>query len=617
MRLPLNWLADYLELPGSPRQIADSFTTIGLMLDKPIEGKVLELEQRLNRADLLSILGCARDLAAFEGLKLQEPKIPLPNLKKLKPEDKIAIKVTTPVVRRFNTRIFKGLKVGPSPKWLRDRLEAYGLDSKNNIVDITNFVMIEYGQPMHAQDLDKLPAQELALRESRAGEKITTLLGTQVELESGMFMISSGHKPCVIGGIVGGLDTGVTKGTTDIILDAGNYDQRHIRTNSRKLKIINESVLRYDKFLDPRLIDPAINRATALILELAGGTVYENEDYYPTPTLAQQMTLTYARLETISGLNIPSNAVKSRLKALGYTIVGENTNGLELEIPYWRTDLEVEDDLISDVLRIGNYNAITTTPLTTPVPTEITPPLYQFEEQLRDLLASLGAQEHITSPLVTADNQPARIKLENALSSEQNALRLTGTETLIPILNTYHKHGINDAVIFEIAKSFQYDNKKPLEIRELTLTSSLDVRPLLTALLSRLGINYHLTPHQKGATILTGKTTLGHLTLNSFTLDTEALLTHQQSYQGITTEFSPKTSLDLSLVLPTEVTFSQVEQIIRKTSPSLLSIKVIEHYTKKNSLLIRLTWTKLKDADKTRVSLIQALKAINVVSRSG
>lgn len=621
MRIPLNWLSDYLKLNKSPQEIADSFTSLGLMQEKPIEKKVLELEHRMDRSDWLSIIGCARDLAAFENTKLIEPTVPdHPHLVNPNP---VKISVSTDTVRRFKTVVIKGVAVKPSPKWLVERLEAYGIESKNNIVDITNYVMLEYGQPMHAQDLAKLPANELTLRDSRpvdhngVGESITTLLGTEVKLPQGTFIISSGPTICVIGGIVGGATTGVSASTQDIILDAGNYDQSVIRKTSRRLKIINETVSRYDKYLDPRLIDVALPRAIDLILELAGGKVYANGDYYPTPQLPNEMTLTYKRLAQISGMEISPKDVKTRLNNLGYQLLTQDDSSLTLEIPHWRTDVEVEDDLVADILRIGDYNKIPLSPLTTSIPKEITPPLYKFEQKLRELMLSLGAHEQITSPLIKSTKNDQQVKLANSLSANEDALRTTLTQTLSPLLNNYRKHGLEDKLIFEIAKSFESQAHKYQEIRELAAVTLTDPRPYLTSLLSLLSISYTLIPENRELIkIQANGKTLGTLTPHSFTLLTNRLLEEYQPYHNVTTTIPTNTSIDLSLTLPPNTYFANLEKVIRSTNNTLQSIKVLENNQGKNSLLIRLSWDQLDNPDQTRLSLVKALEKIGVKSRS-
>jgi phenylalanyl-tRNA synthetase beta chain len=178
MRLPLIWLKDYVSLRKSPKEIAESFTALGLMLDKPIQKDVLDLEHRMDRSDWLSVTGCARDLAAMEGQAFKFPELNKSAGKQPDREQTIEIKVECPeLVRRFNTRVFRGIKVKKSPSWLSERLELYGIPSINNVVDITNFVMVELGQPMHAQDISKMEKPEIVIRRAKKGEEITTLLG--------------------------------------------------------------------------------------------------------------------------------------------------------------------------------------------------------------------------------------------------------------------------------------------------------------------------------------------------------------------------------------------------------------------------------------------------------
>src|SRR3989339_1300655 len=210
MKIPLIWLKDYIETTKSGREIATRFTQLGLMLDKPIENDVLDLEQRLNRSDLLSMIGCARDLAAFEGIPLKLPKISTKPGKNIDPKDKITIDVKVNAVKRFRTRIIKGIKVKPSPSWLADGLKLYGMEPINNIVDITNFVMIEFAQTMHTQDISKLRGKDITIRWAKTGEKIITLLGTEAVLDKNDFVLTSGGEITVIGGVVGGKNTGVT-----------------------------------------------------------------------------------------------------------------------------------------------------------------------------------------------------------------------------------------------------------------------------------------------------------------------------------------------------------------------------------------------------------------------
>ena len=226
----MEWLREYVKPNKTYKEIAADFTQLGLMLDKYDSDKnVLDLEHRMDRSDWLSITGCARDLAAYENIAFTFPTLYSKKGRAPDTSTRVEIKVECPdLVNRFNTRIFKKIRVGESPDWLKGRLEAYGIPSINNVVDITNYVMVELGQPMHAQDLAKFSKREIVIRRALDKEKITTLHGDTIELDTDTFVLAKDGKPAVIGGIVGGADTGVDENTTEIILDAGNYDQVNI-----------------------------------------------------------------------------------------------------------------------------------------------------------------------------------------------------------------------------------------------------------------------------------------------------------------------------------------------------------------------------------------------------
>lgn len=623
MKIPVKWLQDYVKTDKSPKEIAASFTQLGLMLDKPLgDGKVLDLEHRMDRSDWLSIIGCARDYAAFENLPLSLPKAYGKAGKKPDTGDIIPINVEcTDFVRRFNTRVFRGVKVAASPAWLIERLEAYGLPSINNVVDITNFVMVEYGQPLHAQDLSKLPAPELTWRRAKKNEKITTLLGTELKLDETVAIISSGDKPVVVGGIVGGIETGVRESTTDFILDAGTYDQRSVRHASRQLKIANETVLRCDKFLDPRLTEHALARATGLILELAGGTYYDNVDWYPHAAESKSLTVRESRLRLLSGMDLTLGMAQKILTRLGYVVTEQSDDTLTLEIPYFRTDVEVEDDIVADILRIGNYTNIPTLPLTSPVPVDITPVIYTFEDRMRDILAAAGCHEHITGSLVPSDNNKDRIVLQNALTSEQSALRVSIEETLDHVLAVYHKHGLSEVAIFEIGKVYWHIGKGVAytdykEERRLTVVSrDQGMLPyLLATILKELGVAYRLQSENGAAAIISGETRLGYVLPGSFTLFTENLMPIVKPYASVTSEYAHPQSLDLSYSLSHDVTFGEIHQAILTASPNISNIQVLEKTD--TSLLIRVMWA---DADvaKEKSAINQALMALDLVSRSG
>ncbi len=630
MKVPLNWLKDYLEIDKSAQEIAAAFTSLGLMLDKPIENNVLDLEHRMDRSDWLSIIGCARDLAAFEQLELKLPPLhSQPGLPATK-DSLVKIKVETPLVRRFNTRVFKNIKVKPSPAWLKERLEAYGIPSINNIVDITNFVMVEYGQPMHAQDLAKFEKREIVIRQAKAGEKITTLLEETVTLNPQAFVLSQNGEAIVIGGIVGGLKTGVTSETTEIILDAGNYDQRAIRKISRQLKIQNETVSRYDKFLHPKLTETALERATYLILKLAGGEYYQNIDYYPSPTLSKTETFHFSRLKQISGLDIPRTTVKRILVSLGYQINSESKNQLQVEIPYFRTDVQVEDDLVADILRINGYHQIPTTFLTGTPPTEITSPIYNFSQKLKHLLVAMGLHEHITESLVEKNGQKGQVVLANSLTSEKSALRQTVLETLVQVSVAYQKQGLNDQGIFEIGFGYRQLTEKPQtlndfqEIRTLALMianptispqqTSIQLRSYLARIFLHLGLepNYQKISGDKFEIKLRDKL-LGWFGFDRAELYLQPLLDLKPTFRSkIVSEISNHPKENLSLILEAKLEFGPLlAELKRLFKSKIISVQVIEEYQDKKlkteakkSLLLEIVYASAEKMASVRNQII-------------
>lgn len=598
MKIPLDWLGQYVEINKSAKQIADSFTALGLMLDKPVVktdfGEVLDLEHRMDRSDWLSIIGCARDYAAFEKIQLKFPEIDSTNYPMVSEEDAVKIEVTTDKVVRFNTRVFKNVTVRESPAFIKRSLEAYGIPSINNIVDITNFVMVELGQPMHAQDLMKMEAREIVIRDAHDGEEMTTLLGETVRLTHDQFVLTQNGKATVLGGIVGGKSTGVDANTTEIVLDAGNYDQVNIRRSSRALKIINETVSRYDKYLHPKLTQTAIERATYLILKYAGGECHFNFDYYPNPIPENEMQLRYSRISRIGGIEIEPQTVKRTLLSLGYEILEENETILKLKIPYFRTDVVVEDDLVADILRIHDYGKIEPLPIVSAPPKEITPEIYNFENKLRDILVKIGCQEHITSSLTTHNpGDEEQIALENAVSSDVNALRNTIFDNLKNVVRNYLKHNKSDFTIFEIGKVFRHNTEfYELEIVHSGTGGSYEnnkhLKSVVYTLLSELGVtDVHTRQTDFSADLYQEELQLGQIRLNRATFNTNALLSAKKENRVVKHDFSVEKYEDRNF----ELKFNEyVSDIVKKliSEPNVDRVEEVATHIKDDSKVVTL-----------------------------
>lgn len=637
MKIPLEWLKDYVDLEGlTPKEIGDAFTQLGLMLDKPFDGKVFDLEHRFDRSDWLSILGCARDLCAFLGRDLKLPPVYKAEGKKPQPNQLVDIKVECPdVVNRFNTRVFRNIKVKPSPNWLKTRLEEYGIPSINNVVDVTNYVMVELGQPMHAQDLAKFRKPEIVIRKAHNEEKIVTFLGEELTLYPEAFVLTQDGVATVLGGIVGGRETGVDENTKDIILDAGNYNQNVIRKVSRKLKIQNETVLRYDKFLHPNLTQYAIERASFLIQELAGGEYYQNIDWNPKQSQPKEMTLRSTRLKKLAGFDLEVSKVMDILIKLGYFIVPnydvQNVNmdktrnsvyeldwEVKLVVPYFRTDVEVEDDIVSDILRINGYAKIPTAQIQSAPPKELTPKIYKLEDRLRDCMVKIGAHEHITDPLVSSAlsrNESVvgnHIVLENSQNSQKDALRTNIAETLQELVPNYLKNRISSATLFEIGKIYTQKNdektyesyretqvleclmfdktKSPKELHRVTSS-------VLGGLLENMGIqNFRLTKTSPTeASIHMDNKTIGTLRYNGFTIFTEEIMSFVDDAKRILTDVQQTKSIELSLITPKATLIGDIISAIA-SEDFVDKVEFVEEYSgkelgnKARSVLIRIAF---------------------------
>jgi phenylalanyl-tRNA synthetase beta chain len=599
MRVPLDWLKEYVDVSKlSTKEIGDAFTQLGLMTDKPFDGKVFDLEHRFDRSDWLSILGCARDLAAYLKVDLKLPPTYTQEGKKPQDNQLVDIKIECPdTVNRFNTRVFRGVTVKASPEWLKSRLEDYGIPSINNIVDVTNYVMVELGQPMHAQDLSKFRKREIVIRKAHNEEKLCTFLGDEVTLYPEAFVLTQDGTATVLGGIVGGRETGVDGKTTDIILDAGNYNQNIIRKVSRKLKIQNETVLRYDKLLHPNLTQYAIDRATYLILELAGGEYYQNVDWNPKKHDAKKMVLRKARIGKLAGFEISDSVIADILKKLDYTLESRSDDTYKVVVPYFRTDVEVEDDIVSDILRINGYINIPTAQIQSAPPKDITPEIYKFEETLRDALVQLGGHECITDPLVSRNGSTAgdQIVLENSQNSQKNALRTCIAGTLAEMVTNYSKNKINSTILFEIGKiytqkgdkknfetyletrvleCFVFDeNKKPKDTHQKTSS-------LLGAVFKNLGINYFAYKNidEREASIVVGDMTAGSVRYNGFTLLTEILMSSPRHIDRVIAETISTNSVETSLIVPKDVPVGDVTALIKSENSDITKVEFLEEY---------------------------------------
>jgi len=619
MIIPLIWLLDYIDIEKTPVEIAKSFTELGLMLEKPVLSEVLELEHRMDRADWLSILGCARDLAGFENLKLKKPKMYNFEVNKISDKDKVEVKVNSQKVNVFKTRVFKNVEVKESPEFIKQRLELYGIPIINNIVDITNFVMVEIGQPLHAQDLNKFTKREIVLRDSNLDEKIQTLDGTIINLPEHTLVLSQNNEPICIGGIVGGIETRVTNETTEIVLDAGNYIQSAMRKTSQKIGVRNETLLRSEKFLSPELVFEAIVRATDLILEYCGKNVevYENSEFRKSAFEPKIMTLTKKRLNLVSGSDNMFENSSKLLEKLEYEIIKESDEKLTAKIPYFRTDIEVEDDLIADVLRMYGYSKIEAEPIQAPVPKNITPKSITQTEFITDVLISLGFHEHLTDSIVKYDGIENRIVMTNSINSDKDSLRLSIKETLSSVLFNYQKFGVNQVKIFEVGKKYYQQNEELFE--ELVLgiiydendkdAQSLFLRQTIDTILDSLNCDYSFKPSSKHMKIVDNhnQNEIGYFDSNYAEIYIEKIINDinfkpKAGNTGkIITEIMNISKEDLTFICHEDFYAGEILEFIKNLNPLISEVRYISEYLTEGNRKVTFRYTSLESNEMKRL----------------
>lgn len=434
---------------------------------------VLELDLTPNRGDALSITGVARDVAAIlkRALKIPEPDF-------AEGQEKVAdlarIDIEAPeLCRRYVGRVIKGIKIGPSPMWLQNRLRAVGIRPISNVVDITNYVMMELGQPLHAFDYDKLNNGHIIVRRAKEQEKIVSLDGAERTLSSDMLAITDPSGPVAVAGVMGGLDSEVTDTTVNVLIEAAYFNPISIRRTSKALGLRSESSMRFEKGIDINGCLRAADRAAELIQKLAGGVIAAGAvDNYPAPITEKTIQLRPDRVEWILGVVVPKDEIKELMLRLQFK-VQEQGEDLLVTVPTFRPDITHEIDLVEEVARLYGYDKI---PETLPSG-EATQGRRTSEQQMvwdaRKVMVSCGFNEVITYSFVHPRifdlmNLPQdswlrqTVKLQNPLSEEQSVMRTVLVPGLLEVLQRNLNRRINNGAIFEVGKVFY-----PVEGRQL------------------------------------------------------------------------------------------------------------------------------------------------------
>ncbi|MBU4141101.1 MAG: phenylalanine--tRNA ligase subunit beta [Candidatus Omnitrophica bacterium] len=471
MRVSFDWLKDYVDIPISPGVLAERLTMAGLevtSLTRLDQDTILEIEVTPNRTDCLSITGIAREVAAITDKKL---KVPRP------PSFRGASGLSLPIqirakslCRRYVGRVIKNVKVGPSPAWLIRRLEVMGVRPVNNIVDITNFCLLEFGQPLHAFDLDKLQGRRIIVRAACEGEQIVTIDGVRRDLDPTVLVIADKFSPRAIAGIMGGENSEVSDTTTAILLESAYFDPLSIHNTSRRLGLASQSSYRFERGVDLEGVYPASLRATELIKRLAGKspkavTVGRLIDKGKKRGRVNKVCLRYAKAGEVLGVEVPPAQIREILRNLQFSIVRNSKESLTVSVPSFRSDITREADLIEETSRLYGYDKI---PLNL---SRLMPNLSYagghklFSEAtysaVRQILSSLGLNEIMTYSLIS--RQALRkldvpgdniITVKNPLSYEQEILRPTLLAGMLNALLTNINRKNTNLKLFELSRIY-------------------------------------------------------------------------------------------------------------------------------------------------------------------
>jgi len=498
MKIVYTWLKDFVDVKATPDELASrlalSGTNIGGIENGP-HGAVIDAEVSSNRPDCLGHYGIAREVGAVYKLPLK-PISPKPQESTAaKAGDTVRVEIQSPeLCGRFTARVIRGVKIQPSPKWLKDRLEASGVASINNVVDVSNYVMLELGHALHAFDYDKVRDHRIVVRRAKPSEKIRTLDAIERTLDTGICMIcdGDGSRAVGIGGIMGGAETEISFSTKNVLIECAWFDPIAIRRATRILKLHTEASTRFGRGADPEMAELASRRCAELILQLAGGDLLAGVvDVYPGKRAPKKILLTRAELLRVMGADTPDKQIESSLSALGFAPVRIDQNrgaegsllaAWECTQPSWRAEVEREIDLIEEVARVYGLDKF---PPRLPAARQGAARLPHFdaEARLREGLIGLGYREILTIPHVAEDRDalfrpldanPAR--LANPLSEEAGVLKSTGIVTMTAALEWNLNRGQRNVRLFEIGRHYRLRGSESVETPILTIGAAGQAR---------------------------------------------------------------------------------------------------------------------------------------------
>jgi phenylalanyl-tRNA synthetase beta chain len=474
MRVPLEWLKEFVDIDVGEEKVAETLTMIGLEVEgtESLDGDVIfEVNVTPNRPDCLSIFGVAREISAAMKVPLKTAEF---NITEEDSDDDFRIEILKPdLCHRYAGRVIKDIKMGQSPEWLKNRITRCGIRAINNIVDITNYVLLEFGHPLHAFDCDILKGKTIKVDIAGEDNEITTLDGIERKLPPDALLIWDAKNPVAIAGIMGGNDTEVTDHTKNVFLESAYFEQGSIRRTSKTLGLKSESSYRFERGADKESLIKALDRAASLMQQIAGGKVYKRIDNYPNKFVPCNIDIRYDKVNRLLGANISKAEMLDIIKRLSLNTEGGNVS-FRVRPPAFRLDLKTDIDIIEEIARIYGYNNMPTT-----IPKASILPGNSDRKRsvilrIKDIVRRAGFDEAINYSFMNEtdldllgipleDRRRRAIPIKNPLRKEESLLRTTLIPSLIGDLTYNFSRGIKNIKIFEMARIFE-DIGRPLPI---------------------------------------------------------------------------------------------------------------------------------------------------------
>lgn len=465
MKISLEWLKEYVDVPETAARLKEDLTMSGLLVESVSEegnSPVLEIEVTANRPDCLSHIGIAREVAALYGRPMRKPVV----CQQLRiPEERVpySVGIRDPdLCPRYVGLVMDGVRIAMSPYWMQRRLLSVGVRPVNSVVDITNYVLMEMGHPLHAFDFDRLRQGRIVVARAAQGQRFVTLDGVERELDPEMLLINDGEGPVAIAGVMGGGNSEIVEDTRRVLLECAYFQPTSVRRTSKKLGLSTEASYRFERGADWENTVPAIARTCQLIQELAGGRIAGSiQDVYPCRIPPVQIQLNRRHAEALIGVSLTDEFVESTLAKLGFATRRTGSGTWDVVCPTYRADMEIEADLIEELARFYGYQNVPTT-LPSIKSVGLPSPVFQYESSARRILLGLGYSEAVNLSFAgETDNEEfppfhggQRVAVRNPLTEDTHYLRTSLAPGLVRSAKHNFNHGNRQVRLFEIGKSY-------------------------------------------------------------------------------------------------------------------------------------------------------------------